>query len=348
MKAITFTIVTHKAQSLNYGETIGNVSTLKKLTIGNSIPKKLITYVSDKALKYDIKRIGRDSFGWKLMDQSVLDVMKSCVSNIKKDKGDFDYDKFYKEMITNYEEFDLFGGMFADIEGIGKYDSKSKTYKLEINNKEISVKIDTTKLQRTAPVRITNAHSISEFANDSNLLNDIDAYNRYIQYTAGRKNQTLAYSDEHKSYYTYTILIDLDRIGCIEKIGQDGKIQYECVLDNTTRKKRIESLLQILFLCFHRNIRGRVENLAPIFAIGGVYDIKHPIFHNAIRFYETDNGLKVSAEDIENICKNYSFISMDNTFVYHNNEVDLDLSVSNLTKKDVLKEIIDNIVKNIP
>ncbi|MCX8123929.1 MAG: DevR family CRISPR-associated autoregulator, partial [Spirochaetes bacterium] len=180
MKAITFTIVTHKAQSLNYGETIGNVSTLKKLTIGNDTPRRLITYVSDKALKYDIKKRGRESFDWRLMDNNVSEIIKGCVENIQNGKGEFNYQKFYEEMVKNYEEFDLFGGMFADIGGV--YSDKKKK-KIEINNVKVEVDIDTTKLQRTAPVRVTNAYSISEFVYDSNLLHDIDAYNRYIQFT---------------------------------------------------------------------------------------------------------------------------------------------------------------------
>ena len=62
MKGLTLTIVTPKIQSVNYGETIGNVSTLKKLSTGTENPKKLITYFSDKAIKFDVKRIGRDQF----------------------------------------------------------------------------------------------------------------------------------------------------------------------------------------------------------------------------------------------------------------------------------------------
>jgi len=48
---LTLTIITQRATSLNYGENIGNVSILKKLSLGDN---SQITYVSDKALKYEM------------------------------------------------------------------------------------------------------------------------------------------------------------------------------------------------------------------------------------------------------------------------------------------------------
>ena len=48
---------------------------------------------------------------------------------------------------------------------------------------------------------------------------------------------------------------------------------------NLENNKEIEKLLDtIAFL--YRDIRGRRENLAPLFVVGGVYDIKNPIFEN--------------------------------------------------------------------
>ena len=53
-KGLTLTII-FKAQSLNYGEGIGNISELKKLTRGNG---NVYTFASRQALRYDIARIG--------------------------------------------------------------------------------------------------------------------------------------------------------------------------------------------------------------------------------------------------------------------------------------------------
>lgn len=49
MKGLTLTVITNKASSLNYGESIGNISVLKKITLGDNTQ---LGYVSDKALKY--------------------------------------------------------------------------------------------------------------------------------------------------------------------------------------------------------------------------------------------------------------------------------------------------------
>jgi len=343
MKAITLTIVTHKAHSLNYGETIGNISTLKKLTQNTGHPKSLITYFSDKAIKYDVKRIGRESFGWHLMDQSVVAVFKGCVEN-----NNFNYSKFYEDMVKNFEEFDLFGGMFADIEEIGGKKDKNGYYKVDGNK----VKIETERLKRTQPVRFTNGYSISEFSYDTNLLNDIDAYNRYIQYTAGQKEQSLVFPEEHYSYYTYTLNIDLDQIGAveIEETDNSGKIvkSWKRVITLDEKKKRIKSLLEIVLLWLHRKIKGRVENLTPVFVIGGVYDVKQPFFHNAIRFYEKDNNLIVEGKDIEKIFNTYEI--KEKTYIHHCNQVEIKddrkLFESSNVKAN-LKEFLDTILKEI-
>jgi len=351
MKAITLTIVTHKAQSLNYGETIGNISTLKKLTQNTGHPKSLITYFSDKAIKYDVKRIGRKSFGWKLMDQSVVNVMKGCVVNINGNKGDFDYNKFYEDMVKNFEEFDLFGGMFADIGGIYEKENKKKTNKIKINGNDIEVKIESERLKRTQPVRFTNGYSISEFTYDMNLLNDIDAYNRYIQYTAGQKEQSLVFPEEHYSYYTYTLNIDLDQIGAveIEETDNSGKIvkSWKRVITLEEKKNRIKSLLEIVLLKLYREIKGRDENLTPVFVIGGVYDVKQPFFHNAIRFYEKDNNLIVEGKDIEKIFNTYEI--KEKTYIHHCNQVKIndEEKISPPNNITNLREFLEAILKEI-
>ena len=67
--------------------------------------------------------------------------------------------------------------------------------------------------------------------------------------------------------------IDLDRIG----IDENDNIEIE----NTEKANRVINLLDtVRFL--YRDIKGRREDLKPLFAIGGVYDIKNPIFHNAL------------------------------------------------------------------
>jgi len=71
---LTLTVITQRATSLNYGENIGNVSILKKLSLGDN---SQLTYVSDKALKYDIKRKGKEEKGWRLLDERIKEYIES-------------------------------------------------------------------------------------------------------------------------------------------------------------------------------------------------------------------------------------------------------------------------------
>jgi len=258
---LTLTIITQRATSLNYGENIGNVSILKKLSLGDN---SQITYVSDKALKYEMRKKGKEEKGWKLLDEKVKEVIEN-----KRDKGKLDVDSFGKELIKNYEEFDLFGGLLTNLKGA---DGK----KLELSYGD-SVK-------RTAPVKVTYAYSISKFQGDMDFMNNIDAYNRYIKHIEQKDAQVITQSEQHSAHYYYTIAIDLDRIGVWE-----GEDQSEDVVSSEEKANRVKALLDIV-RTLSRQIKGRWENLSPIFVIGGIYKIKNPFFMGCIGAKETEDG----------------------------------------------------------
>ena len=95
----------------------------------------------------------------------------------------------------------------------------------------------------------------------------------------------IAQAEIHKSYYVYTLAIDLDQIG-IDK-------NYDIELPKEEKARRVKKLLDtIAFL--YRDIRGRRENLSPLFIIGGVYDVKNPIFENLVKVKNN----KILVEDI--------------------------------------------------
>ena len=258
---LTLTIITQKATSLNYGENIGNVSILKKLSLGDN---SQITYVSDKALKYEMRKKGKEEKGWKLLDEKVKEVIEN-----KRNKGKLDVDSFGKELIKNYEEFDLFGGLLTNLKGA---DGK----KLELSYGD-SVK-------RTAPVKVTYAYSISKFQGDMDFMNNIDAYNRYIKHIEQKDAQVITQSEQHSAHYYYTIAIDLDRIGVWE-----GENQSEDAVSSEEKANRVKALLDIV-RTLSRQIKGRWENLSPIFVIGGIYEIKNPFFVGCIGAKETEDG----------------------------------------------------------
>jgi CRISPR-associated protein Cst2 len=260
---LTLTIITQRATSLNYGENIGNVSILKKLSLGDN---SQITYVSDKALKYDIRRKGKEEKGWRLLDEKVKELIEKS-----KDGKKLNVDKFAKELVQEYQEFDLFGGLLTNLKGA---DGK----KVELSYGD-SVK-------RTAPVKITYAYSISKFQGDMDFMNNIEAYNRYIRHIEQKDAQVITQSEQHTAHYYYTIAIDLDRIGVWET---ENGTEEEKGIPAEEKAKRVRDLLDII-RTLSRQIRGRYENLSPIFVIGGIYKVKNPFFMGCIGAKETEDG----------------------------------------------------------
>ena len=217
-KGLTFTAV-FLAQSANYGEGIGNVAALKKISRNRG---EQYTYISRQAIRYNI-----------------IEQLGEPLSPVKKDTGDKDVIQFSIDAkISEYPELDFFGYM--------------KTTKGE-NSKN-----------RSAIVRLSNAVSLETFKGDLEFLTNKGLADRAGEFP------NIAQAEIHKSYYKYTLTIDLDKIGVDE-------------LDNINKEKarRVKKLLDTISLLY-RDIRGRREDLKPLFIIGGVYDIKNPFFENIV------------------------------------------------------------------
>jgi len=279
---LTLTIITQRATSLNYGENIGNVSILKKLSLGDN---SQITYVSDKALKYDIRRKGKEEKGWRLLDEKVKELIEGSIVQMPKEtKGKkkkskestetemqdvLDVDEFARKLIREYQEFDLFGGLFT-----------KDLFDVPLNERADGIK-------RSSPVKITYAFSISKFQGDMDFMNNIDAFNRYIKHIKpeeSNREQAIPQSEQHTAHYYYTIAVDLDRIGVWETENRT-----EEVILAEEKAKRMKNLLEII-RTLSRQIRGRYENLSPIFVIGGIYKVKNPFFMGCIGAKETEDG----------------------------------------------------------
>ncbi len=267
MAGLTLTVITHKASSLNYGESIGNVSVLKKITLADNTQ---LTYASDKALKYEIRRHGRDRFGWRLLDEKLKEYIAKHTS-----KDTLDVDKFGEDLVKDYEEFDLFGGLFTKPK-----DKDSRSSLLS------SLKADAVK--RTSVVKLSYAFSISPFKSDMDFMNNIDAYDRYLKHLYGKseKERAIVNSEQHTSHYIYTLTVDLDRVGVWET--EEGKIKE--VIDSQAKAKRVVELLEVI-KTLSRQIRGRWENLSPVFVVGGVFSVKNPFFMDAVKVVEKEGKL---------------------------------------------------------
>lgn len=220
-KGLTISMI-FQAESANYGEGIGNVTSLKKISRGAG---DQYTYISRQAMRYNIvNQMGVDDTPIGL-DGSVLQFAPDA-------------------KIDEYPEIDLFGYM--------KTGRDTKT--------------------RSAIARLSNAISLETFKGDLDFLTNKGLLDRYKK-TETKDGGNIAQSEIHRSYYAYTLTIDLDQVGI--------DINDDIEIENSEKAERIERLLDTIRYLY-RDIKGRREDLSPLFAIGGVYHIKNPLFYNAL------------------------------------------------------------------
>ena len=288
-KGLTITII-FLAESANYGESIGNVATLKKISRNRG---EQYTYISRQAIRYNI-----------------IDQLEEKKSPVSKEKGVFQFKD--EALISDYPELDFFGYM--------------KTGKSTVT--------------RSAVVRLSNAISLETFKGDLEFLTNKGLSDRYNKENKEQeKYNDIAQSEIHKSYYKYTVTIDLDRIG----IDESDKSK----VSNEEKSRRIKKLLDTISLLY-RDIRGIREDLKPLFVIGGVYDIKNPFFENTV-------DVKENKILVDKLCSGiYDYIEKDTISgivkeqFENDTEVEVKLKEKNINVLNVpeffkqLKEKVDN------
>lgn len=170
---------------------------------------------------------------------------------------------------------------------------------------------------REAVVRLSNAISLEAYRGDMDFLNNKGLADRIGEYP------NLANVEQHLSYYTYTVTIDLS------KVGIDGDIE----LSNEDKCNRVTQLLEIIKI-LNRNIRGRQENLSPLFVVGGMYDIANPFFLGRVKVEGDKNGYKVSSDTIKEVV-NSTFLGKElkqSTYI--------GMVEGSFTNKDEFKDIL--------
>lgn len=300
-KGLTVTIV-FEAESANYGEGIGNVTSLKKISRGNG---QSYSYISRQALRYNMVN--------QMVDYAA-DYRLTPVSH----EGTI---QFHPDAsLKDYFEIDLFGYM------------KTKA-------KEGAA-------TRSAVARLSNAVSLETFNGDLDFLTNKGLFDRLTdndKMKAGNKDEeeesikggNIAQSEIHKSFYTYTLTIDLDKVG-IEGEG-DNKIE----IDNKEKYNRISLLMKtIKFL--YRDIKGRRENLSPLLIIGGVYDLKNPFFMNSIKLQEH----KLAVNRIKHILDKDPIISENTSIGYIEHTFTNDHEINELNPVSI-KTFFEDIDKKI-
>ncbi|ACO04120.1 MAG TPA: type I-B CRISPR-associated protein Cas7/Cst2/DevR [Persephonella sp.] len=237
-KGLTISII-FDAMSLNYGEGVGNISELKKLSRSG----ELYSYESRQAIRFDTYRLLKEIFGIDSDKEEPL-------------TGDNDVVQFKPEAnVKDYIEADLFGYM--------------KTEK------------DKGALTRPAVVRINPAISLEPMNLDVEFGTNLNFAQR-----AGTNPNPFQF-EHHSSLYSYTITIELD------KVGKDENDEID--IEPEEKARRINMLLDVLKI-LNRNIKGRMESLNPLFAIGGVYNVKNPFFLGRLKVSYNKENRKYSVK----------------------------------------------------
>ena len=223
-EGLTITMV-FLAESANYGEGIGNITTLKKMTRGNC---EQYSYISRQAMRYNIVQ----QLKW---DHTPVDGKSGVVQFAP------------SATIADYPEIDLFGYMKTMKEG----DAKGGA------------------MTRSAVARLSNAVSLEPYQSDLEFLTNMGLARR------SDLNNGIAQSEIQRSYYSYTMSIDLDRVG----------VDHVIEISQCEKAKRVNELLDTLHYLY-RDIKGRREHLSPLFIIGGRYSRKNPFFENRVSVEE--------------------------------------------------------------
>lgn len=209
--------------------------------------------------------------------------------------------------IDKYPEVDLFG------------------YMKTVSKKDNSAGKSST---RSAVVRLSNAVSLEPFNSDLDFLTNMGLAKR-----EGYEN-AIAQSEIHRSLYAYTVTIDLDRI------GEDGDISIPV----DEKINRIETLLKtIMFL--YRDIKGRRENLSPLFVIGGVFSRKNPFFSNAINVNNGNLNISSIKSVLDMMQEEKEFVKVGLVNGIFNNEDDIINELNAKGVGEIFNEIIDEMKK---
>ncbi|MEQ8156047.1 MAG: type I-B CRISPR-associated protein Cas7/Cst2/DevR [Clostridiaceae bacterium] len=214
------------------------------------------------------------------------------VASLKKmarDKGD-QYTYISRQAIR-YNIAEQLGETYAPVKAEGSGDKKVIQFAADASiDKYLEIDFfgylktekSTSGKKRSAKVRLSNAISLETFKGDLDFLTNKGLADRL------NENMNIAQAEIHRSYYRYTITADLDQIG----IDEVDNIE----ISNEEKAKRVNRLLDTIALLY-RDIRGRREDLKPLFAVGGVYDIKNPVFQNILNVKNNN----VSIEELESV-----------------------------------------------
>ena len=120
------------------------------------------------------------------------------------------------------------------------------------------------------------------------------------------------------------------------KIGKDKNVE----ISNAEKAKRVNQLLDIVKL-LNREIRGREENLSPVFVVGGVYDINSPFFLGRIKLIGKNGEFSVDAS----MLKDAMTLTVGDKLIYDDTKIGV---LKNVFKnEEELEKTFENKITNI-
>lgn len=140
--------------------------------------------------------------------------------------------------------------------------------------------------KRPAVARLSHSISLEPYKSDLEFLNNMGLAERIGE------NANLANIEQHDSLYTYTITLDLGRV------GKDENDNVELPVEE--KSNRVQQLLDILKV-LNRNIKGRQESLSPLFVVGGVYPVANPFFMGKVSLDNDSKGWTLNTSPIEDV-----------------------------------------------
>lgn len=197
--------------SLNYDQGVGNYQELKKITKWDG---KQYTLVSRYALRYSILETGKQLGLWKLSDGLCLERAGEGEKTVIQPSEDL----LLSGDILLYPEFDLFGYL---------------------------VTTTTPQNSREAPVKISHAVSLTPFEFDTHLAGNLGLAKKMVEQT-GKMDINLFTLEEHQTYYVYTVIIDVERIGknevyYLKEDGSNKKQKKEEKINKSMQEEKIEN-----------------------------------------------------------------------------------------------------------
>jgi len=263
------------------------------------------SYISRQAIRYDIVRMMNENFDINL-------------TKVNKAKGVIQFDN--KAKIDEYPEIDLFGYMKTEKKG---------------NSESEDEKSGKTKI-RKAVVRLSDAVSLEPFNNDMEFATNKGLADRI------QEDNDIYQAEIHKSFYSYTITVELDKIGVDEN---EEKIK----INNKEKAKRVNMLLDIIKLLY-RDIRGKRENLSPVFVIGGIYETGNPFFYNRIHLNFTKDKILINSAELNDVLNIKTFDNKplkEQTNIGVINGIFSNIDEIDVKNKQTINDFFETLKKNV-